>query len=220
MAYKDPQKAKAYQKAWHIANKEKIREYRLVNKERIKLQRQGYYKTHSEKIKAQSEAHYKANPECHKARSKTWAKANPEKVKELKKAYRKRNVEKQRAYAKAYYKANCEREKAQNTAYRKAHPEIGRELSRKHKALKRTTQVEPINDKIVYLRDGWICQICHKRVKKTLKYPNPMSASLDHIVPLSKGGSHTYANVQLTHLICNLSKNDGISEYGEQLRLC
>ena len=37
-----------------------------------------------------------------------------------------------------------------------------------------------------------------------------MSASLDHIVPLSQGGTHTLGNVQLAHLVCNERKHDRI----------
>ena len=35
------------------------------------------------------------------------------------------------------------------------------------------------------------------------KYP-----TVDHIVPLSKGGTHTWNNVQLAHMACNSGKCD------------
>lgn len=44
-----------------------------------------------------------------------------------------------------------------------------------------------------------------------------MSASLDHVVPMSKGGGHTYANTQCSHLKCNVDKKNG--GHGEQLAL-
>jgi 5-methylcytosine-specific restriction endonuclease McrA len=44
----------------------------------------------------------------------------------------------------------------------------------------------------------------------TLRYPDPGFGSLDHAIPLSKGGSHSYANAQLAHLSCNLLKSDKI----------
>jgi 5-methylcytosine-specific restriction endonuclease McrA len=45
-----------------------------------------------------------------------------------------------------------------------------------------------------------------------------LAPSLDHIVPLSLGGSpDSPANLQLTHLRCNLAKRDRPA--GEQLRL-
>lgn len=62
-------------------------------------------------------------------------------------------------------------------------------------------EYEPIRRRRVYDRDGWCCGIiCRQPVDPALRYPDPMSASLDHVVPLSRGGPHTYANVQLAHL--------------------
>ena len=46
------------------------------------------------------------------------------------------------------------------------------------------------------------------KVDKDLMWPDPMSASLDHIVPLSRGGTHTLDNVQLAHLACNERKHN------------
>jgi len=78
-------------------------------------------------------------------------------------------------------------------------------------------QYEPIDRLKVYARDGWICKLCHKKVDPKLKNPHLMSASLDHIVPMSLGGDHLYVNVQLAHMICNSRKcNFG---YGDQLAL-
>jgi 5-methylcytosine-specific restriction endonuclease McrA len=68
----------------------------------------------------------------------------------------------------------------------------------------------------IYERDGWKCGICHKKVNKKLSYPNPMSASLDHIIAIALGGEHAKVNVQLAHLVCNRNaKTGGI----KQLRL-
>jgi 5-methylcytosine-specific restriction endonuclease McrA len=33
---------------------------------------------------------------------------------------------------------------------------------------------------------------------------------MDHAFPLGKGGTHTWDNIQLSHLICNLRKGDRI----------
>lgn len=67
-------------------------------------------------------------------------------------------------------------------------------------------------DRIVYAdvfeRDGWLCGICAEEVDPYLEYPDPRSKSLDHIQPLSRGGSHSLENVQLAHLECNVRKGD------------
>jgi ribosomal protein S27AE len=63
-------------------------------------------------------------------------------------------------------------------------------------------------------RDHRRCGICRKQVKALR---GPMRASIDHIIPLSRGGLHELTNVQLAHYRCNLAKNNRGS--GEQLML-
>jgi len=65
-------------------------------------------------------------------------------------------------------------------------------------------------------RDGYRCGLCRRKVDMTLRRPNLRSASIDHIVPLSKGGDDTRANVQLAHLDCNIKKSNAV-EYAQQL---
>jgi 5-methylcytosine-specific restriction endonuclease McrA len=69
----------------------------------------------------------------------------------------------------------------------------------------------------IFERDGWRCGHCRNAIDKTLSYPQPQSASLDHIVPLAEGGEHTRANVRASHLYCNVSR--GHRGGGEQLVL-
>lgn len=65
---------------------------------------------------------------------------------------------------------------------------------------------EPFSKIDVHERDGWVCGLCREPVDRSLSWPEPLSASLDHILPLSKGGEHTLDNVQCAHLVCNLQK--------------
>lgn len=81
-----------------------------------------------------------------------------------------------------------------------------RENYQRRRALKRGADAEQIVNAEVFERDGWVCGICSAPVGRLASWPDPLSASLDHILPLSKGGSHTSANVQLAHLGCNVEK--------------
>lgn len=69
----------------------------------------------------------------------------------------------------------------------------------------------------IFERDGWRCGICRKPVDASLQWPDPMSPSLDHVVPVACGGAHTRANVRLTHLTCNTAR--GMRGGNEQLAL-
>lgn len=69
----------------------------------------------------------------------------------------------------------------------------------------------------IYARDGGICQLCRKKVNRSIQPPHSRSASLDHIVPLAVGGSHDSINIQLAHFGCNSAK--GARACGSQLRM-
>lgn len=68
----------------------------------------------------------------------------------------------------------------------------------------------------LYKRDHGICYLCggrcdwnDKEVREdgttVVGYNYP---SIDHVIPLAKGGEHSWANVKLAHVICNIHKRD------------
>lgn len=68
------------------------------------------------------------------------------------------------------------------------------------------------NNKKIILATQNICGICGKPVDKSLKYPHPMSPTVDHIIPCAKGGSDDLDNLQLAHRQCNRMKSDKMPE--------
>lgn len=69
-------------------------------------------------------------------------------------------------------------------------------------------------------RDNWTCQLCGKPIDTDAVVPHPNSPTLDHIVPLSRGGDHSIENSQLAHFICNSTKSDGLAvSVGKQMSL-
>lgn len=56
-----------------------------------------------------------------------------------------------------------------------------------------------IDRRVVYARGNGMCGICQKsKVRKKWH--------MDHIIPVSKGGTHCYYNLQPSHVRCNLRK--------------
>lgn len=54
-----------------------------------------------------------------------------------------------------------------------------------------------------------VCAICGKPVDFSLKSPHPLSATVDHIIPVAKGGHPSdITNLQLAHRCCNRQKSD------------
>lgn len=80
----------------------------------------------------------------------------------------------------------------------------------KRKALERGASVgKPVDPIAVLERDGWRCQLCGVKTPKRLRgtYDN-RAPEVDHILPLSLGGAHTYDNVQCACRSCNGVKSN------------
>jgi hypothetical protein len=75
--------------------------------------------------------------------------------------------------------------------------------------------IDPID---VFNRDGWKCNGCGIELSINDRGKSvPHAPQLDHIKPLSKGGTHTKDNVQLLCAACNINKSDHYEERGVQL---
>lgn len=70
----------------------------------------------------------------------------------------------------------------------------------------RRVKMEPFRMWDVWFRDGFACALCGGAVDFELE-TGAMRATVDHIVPLSQGGQHTFDNVQLAHKICNEARH-------------
>jgi len=99
--------------------------------------------------------------------------------------------------------------------------------NRKHKHTRRQREIAGKSDIIpldeLIKRDGGICQICGEEVDLDDGWFDTdrhfhigrLYPTIDHIVPLAKGGTTTWDNVQLAHLACNSAKCDRIREDSE-----
>jgi len=58
----------------------------------------------------------------------------------------------------------------------------------------------------------WRCWVCKGTINRYLRFPNYMAATVEHIIPISKGGTHTWDNVAPAHAKCNFEKGDSLSD--------
>ncbi len=92
----------------------------------------------------------------------------------------------------------------------------GRVNKAKRRARERSVEAENIDPFQVFDRDRWKCCLCGiKTLKSKRGTYDDRAPELDHIIPLSKGGKHTYANVQCACRRCNSAKNN--KELGQLL---
>jgi len=57
-------------------------------------------------------------------------------------------------------------------------------------------------------RDEFTCHICSEQVDMLLPRTSRYGATLDHVIPVSKGGDDSRDNLKLAHWICNIRKSD------------
>lgn len=57
------------------------------------------------------------------------------------------------------------------------------------------------NRKAIFMRDGNICQYCGSNLSKN-------NCTIDHVFPLSRGGTHTWRNVVACCESCNMKKGN------------
>lgn len=55
---------------------------------------------------------------------------------------------------------------------------------------------------------GNLCRICGDEIDMSLKRTSRMGLTVDHIIPLSKGGQDTLENMQPAHWVCNVRKGN------------
>lgn len=107
-----------------------------------------------------------------------------------------------------------------NPAHQHCSSRCGKRAAKdKRRAMEREAFVAPVNRQAIYERDRWVCQLCRKPVARGKAVPHPKAPTIDHVVPLARGGTHEPANVQLAHYLCNSIKSDGDWTGGEQLAL-
>jgi len=87
--------------------------------------------------------------------------------------------------------------------------ETRRVVRARRKAMERAATIEQVDPYKVFEHDHWTCMICVNPTPKEKRGTYDLDApELDHIVPLSKGGAHSYANTQTLCRSCNMKKSD------------
>lgn len=153
--------------------------YYAENRDKILAQQAQYRSEHQEELRAYQARYRAENPEKSRAAVVRWHKRNPERVKEIKATSRAKNPQASRS--------NCQKRRAQKNG---------------------APLIQKTDLATVAKRSKYCCGICGGKVDMKLRVPDRMAPTEDHIIPLSLGGSHIYANLQLAHLVCNSGKRD------------
>ena len=158
--------------------------------------------------------------------------ATREKRRESSKKFRQANRKKRRENYKKYYETHREeinkktrkRREASREEYNKQererralNPEPSRKAARKSSNKRRAQKLEnghiPYSETQVLTLYGTACHLCNLPINLEASRKAGIGdwrngLHMDHVLPISKGGSDTLENVRPTHAACNLRKNN------------
>lgn len=177
---------------------------------------------------------YIKNPEEHRAARRRYYSEHTEASREQRRQYYAENAEQEREYARRYnaehpdyaanYRAehreeinetvhqwairNRARKAAVSRIYRAQNREKLNTYCRNHQARKLAAEgTHTASDIIAQLkRQKGLCYYCGCKMNRTRYAPN--SQTIDHVVPLSRGGRNSPDNLVIACLFCNVSKKN------------
>ena len=69
-------------------------------------------------------------------------------------------------------------------------------------------QGDVIDHLVLFNMYGWTCHICWEQINPRRRFPDREAATVEHVVPLCQGGTHTWDNVVPAHARCNFAKGN------------
>jgi len=151
-------------------------------------------------------------------------KAIEKKREEEKKARRKKKEEERLARMRVGKCIVCGEEyKTMNPSQKTCSSKCGKKLSysRKQKRIPKSQMIDnDITLEALYRRDSGVCYLCGEKCDwddKNENFVGPNYPSIDHIIPVSRGGFHSWNNVRLAHFLCNVNKSDSMIDEAEKL---
>ena len=142
-----------------------------------------------------SKSRYKLNSDAIKVKNATWRKAHPEAFKTYSKSWRIRNPEKVKALKAEWNLKNAGRVAEQKRTWRESNKEVERLYASIRRARKKANGIFLVTKKDVKSLLSKPCFYCHS-----------IATTIDHVVPIARGGSHCIGNLVPACLPCNLSK--------------
>lgn len=99
-----------------------------------------------------------------------------------------------------------ERDREVTAEWKRRNPEKVRDHNHRRRALKAGTAYGTIDLDALWDSCGGACPDCGIAISREAAWLDPRFASVDHIIPLSRGGIHAQGNLRYTCLPCNLRK--------------
>lgn len=208
--YKTPE----YHAKWYQNHREAVsiegKLHHEKNREKDNARSNLYYEGHKEEARIKS-AQYRAEHKGEiKSRSKQYSEANKEKIRAKALAYNRAHPEVHRSADHKYSLSHKDQLQAKQRAWQQTHPEIVQVRNARRKALKYGNT--PIGEMLteaqwrgILDQFNYSCAYCGRKMERL---------TIDHIIPLSKGGPDSLRNVVPCCPRCNSAKrNKGLLEW-------
>ena len=170
--------------------REKCRAHRVKNLDQIKEQKRKYYYANHAERRAAGKRWYEENKESALEASRRWHAANPDKVREAHRKYHAENPHRRGEFRRNWRSANKLKDRA---------------ATERRRALKMNAPT------VTFTAEQWAQRVAYWGGRCYLGIPDLCTGDaevMDHVKPLSKGGSHMLANLRPACQACNSSKNN------------
>jgi HNH endonuclease len=205
--------------------RERERRWRQENPEESRRRNRRSYRKHAEKRRAGARQYWHdAPPEIKEQRRENrrrWERENPEKVRESHRRWARKNRDKTRAASRRYYYAHRDLQRERARQWRQQNQELYREIKRrwdqanapKIREYARHRRAMKLAATIIEITpEQWAAWCDYWGDRCWLQIPGfcrGVADTVDHVIPLSKGGPHCLANMRPACAPCNSSKSDG-----------
>ncbi len=176
--------------------KECVKSHQQANLDRINERRRENRREKADHYNAYNREYHRKNPEPKKARDHK---------------YRSEHIEELNAYIRNYKRTNQaykEKRQEHDREYRRLHPEQNAQYFHNRRARKQQTggSFTVKEWRKLCAHYGWACLRCGRKEPE-------IALTVDHVIPLSKGGTNSIDNIQPLCISCNTSKGTTIIDY-------
>lgn len=138
---------------------------------------------------------------CRNESKRRWYSENREAVLLKQKEYRDSHRAQRAEYRRRHEESNPGAAYRSHKRWRSKRPEYYRETEARRRARRYGVLVEKLDYTEIARQRGDICHICGEQISSG-------DHEFEHIIPLSRGGSHTAGNVAIAHASCNSRKSN------------
>jgi 5-methylcytosine-specific restriction endonuclease McrA len=180
--------------------RERSRRWRAENPGKVQKMNRAWYETHRDHIREYNRTWRAANVEKLREWNRQWRAANLEKVRAIVREWHRTHPEKIQQWGKAWREANVEKIREKNHRWQVANRHKRVEYSHRRRALLLNAEGSHTSADVrrIYLEQAAKCAYCQRDMHGRYE--------VDHVTPLSRGGSNYPENLACTCRRCNRSK--------------